>query len=43
LSAAVFVSASTPIDAVGHNARFYYVRETESGFKQLVVEKIIFE
>jgi hypothetical protein len=41
LSAAVFVSPSTPIDAVARNGRFYYVRETESGFKQLVVEKII--
>jgi hypothetical protein len=41
LSAAVFVSPSTPIDAVARNGRFYYVRETESGYKQLVVERII--
>jgi DNA-binding beta-propeller fold protein YncE len=41
LSAKVFVSPSTPIDAVASNGRFYYIRETESGFKQLVAEKII--
>jgi DNA-binding beta-propeller fold protein YncE len=41
LSAAVFVSPSTPIDTVSSNGRFYYIRETESGFKQLVAEKII--
>lgn len=43
LSAAVFVNPGTPIDAVACNGRFYYVRESASGFKQLVVEKIIFE
>ena len=41
LSAAVFVSPSTPIDAVASHGRFYYIREKDSGFKQLVVEKII--
>ncbi|UCE42032.1 MAG: 6-bladed beta-propeller [Candidatus Aminicenantes bacterium] len=41
LSAAVFVSPSTPIDAVACHGRFYYIRETESGFKQLVAERII--
>jgi hypothetical protein len=41
LSAAVFVSPSTPINAVARKGRFCYIRETESGFKQLVVEKII--
>ncbi len=43
LSAAVFVSPSTPVDSVAHKGRFYYVRETESGFKQVVVEKILTE
>ena len=43
LSAAVFVNPGTPIDAVACNGRFYYVRESASGFKQLVVEKMIFE
>jgi len=41
LSAAVFVSPDTPIDTVARNGRFYYVRETETGFKQLVAEKIL--
>lgn len=41
LSAAVFVNPGTPIDAVAHKGRFYYIRETGSGFKQLVAEKII--
>lgn len=41
LSAAVFVNPGTPIDAVASNGRFYYVRESESGFKQLVVENIL--
>ena len=41
LSAAVFVSPSTPIDTVASNGRFYYIREKESGFKQLVAERII--
>lgn len=43
LSAAVFVNPGTPIDVVAHKGRFYYIRETESGFKQLVVEKIILQ
>jgi hypothetical protein len=43
LSAAVFVNPGTPIDVVVSNGRFYYVRESESGFKQLVVEKIVTE
>jgi len=43
LSAAVFVNPGTPIDVVAHKGRFYYIRETESGFKQLVVEKIIIQ
>jgi sugar lactone lactonase YvrE len=41
LSAAVLVSPSTPINAVARNGRFYYVRDTESGFKQFVAERII--
>jgi len=41
LSAAVFVNPGTPIDAVAYNGRFYYIRETETGFKQLAVERII--
>ena len=38
-----FVSPSTPIDVVARNGSFYYVRETESGFKQLVTERIIIQ
>jgi hypothetical protein len=41
LSAAVFVSPDTPIDTVAHKGRFYYIRETETGYKQLVAEKIL--
>jgi hypothetical protein len=41
LSAAVFVNPGTPIDMGAHKGRFYYIRETETGFKQLVVERII--
>ena len=41
LSAAVFVSPDTPIDAVAREGRFYYVRETDTGYKQLVAEKIL--
>lgn len=41
LSADVFVSPATPIDVVACNGRLYHIRETESGFKQLVMEKII--
>ena len=41
LSAALLVSPSTPVNSVAHKGRFYYIREKESGFKQLVVDKII--
>jgi hypothetical protein len=43
LSAAVFVNPGSPIDVVAHKGRFYYIRETESGFKQLVAEKIVLQ
>ena len=41
LSAAVFINPGTPIDAVATKGRFYYIREKESGFKQLVAERVI--
>jgi hypothetical protein len=41
LSAAVFVSPVTPVDAMARNGLFYYIREKESGFKQLVAERIV--
>lgn len=41
LSAAVFVSTDTPVNMIARGDRLYYIREKESGFKQLVVEKIL--
>ena len=43
LSAAVFVTMDTPLNMVVHRGRFYYIRETDTGFKELVVERIIYE
>lgn len=43
LSADVFVSVDTPLNMVAQNGRFYYIRETNTGFKQLVVERIVYE
>jgi len=43
LSADVFVSVDTPLNMVARNGRFYYIRETDTGFKQLVVERIVYE
>lgn len=41
LSAAVSVSPNTPFDVVARKERFYYIRESETGFKQLVAAKIL--
>jgi hypothetical protein len=41
LSASVFVSMNTPVNTIVRGGRFYYIREKESGFKELVVEKIV--
>ena len=40
LSAAVLVSTDTPVNTIARGGRFYYIREKNSGFKELVVEKI---
>ena len=42
LSAAVFIDMGNPISLIARKGRFYYIRETETGFKQLVVERIIY-
>ena len=42
LNAAVFVTMDTPLNMIVHKGRFYYIRETETGFKELVVERIIY-
>ncbi|MBU1338795.1 MAG: 6-bladed beta-propeller [Acidobacteria bacterium] len=42
LSASVLVDTNSPINTIARNGRFYHVRETESGFKQLVTQKILF-
>lgn len=43
LSAAVFVTMDTPLNMIVHRGRFYYIRETDTGFKELVVERIVYE
>ena len=43
LSAAVYVTMDTPLNMIVHRGRFYYIRETETGFKQLVVERIVYD
>ena len=43
LSASVLVDPDSPINTIARNGRFFHMRETESGFKQLVVQKVIFQ